>query len=299
MHIVVADAGRVALKVLKKTLEDRGDRVDVFTDGLEALDFVRSTPSVDALIAGFELGSISGLELCWEVRTVSQERGPIYVIAMSSTSDERRLVEALDSGADDFISRPAKTQELYARLRSAERLAKLQNELILLATTDPLTGLLNRRAFFEQAKDIFKRATERKCTMTAVMLDIDHFKRVNDNFGHDVGDVALCEVAQIAQEIPETIVGRLGGEEFGIILEGIDEIQASVLANLLRLKLESTLIDAGKQKIKLTSSFGVAQFSGEDTIDALLKKADLALYHAKDTGRNKVSTFTRSYAEAV
>src|SRR5262245_24831371 len=123
-----------------------------FVDEGEALDDIKANADVDVLITSTEPESISGVELCRETRLLASRNRPIHIILMSSNYDQSHMIEALDSGADDFIGKPPAAQELYARLRCAERLSTMQRELIALATTDPLTGLLNRRAFFERAQ---------------------------------------------------------------------------------------------------------------------------------------------------
>ena len=216
MHVVIADSSRVGLEILKRMLKERGDTVDTFTDGLKAYRFLVEEPNVDVLLTGFELSSMSGLELCWEARVLTQNRRPFYVITMSSTHDQDKLVQALDSGADDFIRKPPANEELFARLRAAERLTAMQNELIRLANIDSLTEIYNRRAFFENAERAICELKPDQ-PLSAIMFDIDHFKKINDTYGHDVGDDAIRKVAQLAS-IKDGIVGRLGGEEFAIIL---------------------------------------------------------------------------------
>ena len=162
---------------------------------------------------------MSGVELCWETRLVATSRRPIYVVMMSSQYDQRSLIEALDSGADDFIGKPPLAEELYARLRAAERLAAMQRELIRLATIDPLTGLCNRRGFFEQASEACARATAPDGSLSAIILDIDNFKQINDSYGHETGDEAIRVCAQPRACLNEAVVGRLGGDEFALLLE--------------------------------------------------------------------------------
>jgi two-component system, cell cycle response regulator len=154
MRIVLVDASRIVLKIITGLLGARGHAVHSFTDGPEALKYIGTNVQVDALITSTELPSMSGLELCWEIRLLSTCRRPIYIILMSSNYDRHKLTEALDCGADDFIGKPPVADELYARLRAAERLASMQHELLKLATTDSLTGVMNRRAFFDEAKNI-------------------------------------------------------------------------------------------------------------------------------------------------
>ena len=158
MRVVLVDPSRTVLKCLTRTIETQGHDVHPFTDGTEALQYIKSNHLVDALITSAQLSSMSGRELCLEARRVASCRRPIYILLMSSSDEHRNLVEALDNGADDFISKPPITEELYARLRAANRIVSMQRELIGLASIDSLTGVLNRRAFFEKAQELCVRA---------------------------------------------------------------------------------------------------------------------------------------------
>jgi two-component system cell cycle response regulator len=289
VHIVVVDPSRTILKAVSRLLERDGHVVALFVDGREALDFIKSTPDVSALITSAELTtSMSGLELCWETRLLSGYDRAIYIILMSSNAGEEHLVNALDSGADEFIHKPPSSEELYARLRSAERLLRLQRKLFDLAMTDPLTGVFNRRAFFEKARKLCPQA-EATQGPTAIMFDVDHFKRVNDTHGHDVGDEVLRAIGREAS-CDGAIIGRLGGEEFALVLEA-SSLQAGVaLAERLRTDLAALSFDTVLGKMRVTCSFGVAEWRPGETVDQLLKRTDTALYKAKHGGRNRVVT---------
>ena len=292
MRIVLVDPSRTASKVVSRLLEARHHDVRIFADGREALAYIKSDPDVGALITTAEPLSISGLELCWETRLVATSHRPIYVILMSSTDDDNKLIAALDHGADDFLSKPPVPEELYARLRVAERFGTMQRELIRLATTDSLTGIYNRRAFFENAKALGIRA-EAGEPLCAIMVDIDHFKHVNDVYGHEVGDNAICAVAnELTTE--HGLVGRLGGEEFALLLDGKRLFDAAAVAERLRVKFTEMQIKAGAETIMVTCSFGVSEWRLGDIIDRLLKRADVALYEAKIGGRNRVVTTDNS-----
>jgi diguanylate cyclase (GGDEF)-like protein len=287
MRIVLVDTSRTVLKCVARMLEAGGHAVVPFTDGYEALDYIRTHPDIAAVVTSAELVSMTGIEMCWETRLIANNRRPIYIVLMSSNYDRGHLAEALDMGADDFVGKPPVAEELYARLRSAERFAFMQNELIRLATTDPLTGVCNRRAFFERAQEACGRAAG-GAILSAVMFDIDHFKKINDVYGHDAGDEALRAITRVAVEGEMMIVGRLGGEEFAILLENTALAQALEFAEQLRRKLAALRIESGGTVITLTCSFGVSEWQRGDSIDALLKRADAALYEAKHGGRNRV-----------
>jgi diguanylate cyclase (GGDEF)-like protein len=286
VHIIVADPARTVLKAVARLLEREGHVVTAFVDGREALEFIKSAPDVSALITSAELASMSGLELCWETRLLCGHERVIYIILMSSNSEPKHLISALDGGADEFIRKPPASEELYARLRSAERQLRLQRELIRLAMVDPLTGLLNRRAFFDKAQQWCTQAPP-SARRAAIMFDVDHFKRVNDSYGHDVGDQVL---RAIGRETPgeRTTVGRLGGEEFAVLLEASDLDAGMAHAERLRTKLAALSFESELGNLTVTCSFGVAEWHVGESIDQLLKRADAALYKAKNGGRNRV-----------
>jgi diguanylate cyclase (GGDEF)-like protein len=286
MRVVLVDPSRTVLKFVGRLLEARDHEVRAFTDAQAALDFIRSDLKVGALITSAELISMSGIELCWETRLLATCDRPIYVIVMSSSRDRHNLIEALDSGADDYIGKPPVAEELYARLRAAERVATMQQELVRLATTDSLTGAFNRRAFFERAREAVSLA-ERGAALSTILFDIDHFKRVNDLYGHDVGDRVLSAVAHAAAA-ENAFVGRLGGEEFAMLLAGQGLNEAVPVAERLRGKMPMLQFDTNHGPFTITASFGVSTWEAGDTIELLLKRADVALYAAKTSGRNRV-----------
>jgi two-component system, cell cycle response regulator len=206
---------------------------------------------------------------------------------MSSNPERGRIAAALDSGADDFISKPPEPEELRARLRAAERVVTLQRELMRLADTDPLTGLLNRRALFRQAEEACIRAATGR-SLAVAMIDIDHFKHINDQFGHTAGDRAIRAVAdRIAASF--AITGRLGGEEFVGMIENATAMQAASAAEHLRASIAKLRFEDQGNVINITISAGVSTYQPGETIDIFFQRADTALYDAKRNGRNRVS----------
>jgi diguanylate cyclase (GGDEF)-like protein len=286
MRIVLADPSRIGLKLMAKMLTDGGHEVLPFTDGNAALECLRGDESVDVLLTSFEVPGVSGLELCWEARLIATSRRPIYVVAMSSSHDRDRLIEALDSGADDFITKPPVPTELFARLRAAERMTRAQRELVRMATIDALTELPNRRAFFDRAGEAALRGRD-GAPLSVVMFDIDHFKRVNDTWGHDAGDIVLKAVADVIRRRTGS-PARLGGEEFAVLLDGWDLLDAYHEAERLRVDIEATRIEVPGTVLSVTCSLGVAEHAAGQSVDQLLKNADVALYAAKTSGRNRV-----------
>lgn len=296
MQIVVVDSSRVVLQIIASLIEPRGHEVHAFTDSELALRHLAATPSVRVLITSVEVRPLCGLELCWSARLLAEERRPLHVITMSSARNVRSLAEALDSGADDFIEKPPSAEELNARLRAAERMITMQEELIRLAETDPLTGVYNRRAFFDRAR-LAAEQGGRPARISAILADIDHFKRINDEHGHDVGDVAIKAMAELIAGAG--IGGRLGGEEFGIVLPGCSLDEATARAERLREAVQALRIRGSRHAINFTSSFGVSTWVEGDDVTTLLKRADLALYAAKSGGRNRVVPYQGEATLAV
>jgi two-component system, cell cycle response regulator len=285
MRIVLVDPSRAVQRAMRDLIAQGGHEVLSFYEGHKALDCIKVDTDVRALITSVQLPDISGLEVCSAARRLVGSRRPLFIIVMSSTEDFGLVVKALDNGADDFIPKPPMVEELRARLRAADRLTSMQYELIKYATTDSLTGLLNRRAFLEDAAEECTSAGADK-PISTILFDIDHFKSINDGYGHEAGDIVLATVATAAKMVANGSVGRLGGEEF-CTLEHCDLGDAVELAETLRSSIKNlkfSKCDPGS----VTCSFGVAEWEQGDTIDRLLRRADIAMYAAKSTGRDRV-----------
>jgi two-component system, cell cycle response regulator len=287
MRIVLVDPSRAVQRAMRDLIAQGGHEVLSFYEGQKALDCIKADADVRALITSVQLPDISGLEVCSAARRLIGSRRPLFIIVMSSTEDFGLVVKALDNGADDFIPKPPMVEELRARLRAADRLTSMQYELIKYATTDSLTGLLNRRAFLEDAAEACGSAN-RDSPISSILFDIDHFKNINDGYGHEAGDIVLATVGTAAKMVANGSVGRLGGEEF-CVLERCDLGDAVELAETLRNSIKNlkfSKCDLGS----VTCSFGVAEWEQGDTIDRLLRRADVAMYEAKSTGRDRVVT---------
>ena len=287
MHVVLVDPSRAVRSAVANLLEPAGHVVSAHADACEALDRVQTDETIDAVITAAELAPMSGVELCWEVRLVAGEKRPIYIAMMSSNMEGPMAIEALDVGVDDLLHKPPNKHELQAKLRSAERLLTLQRKLIRLATTDPLTGLLNRRAFFERAIDVCADASANR-NVAAILLDIDYFKEVNDLYGHHTGDEALRVVANEAGK-EQPIVGRLGGDELCILLKDCTQADALKAAEKLCAGISAKSIKTSDGKTSVTCSLGVSELGPDDDVDDLIKNADLALYRAKHEGRDRAA----------
>jgi len=236
---------------------------------------------------------MDGLALCREIRNVEKSEY-IYFIILTAKGEKRDIIEGLEAGADDFLSKPFNQEEMKYRIRIGERIINLERRIMELANTDPLTGLLNRRAFMERVEQEISRAQREKQPFSLVMADIDHFKSVNDTHGHQIGDLVLQRFADqlTASTRPYDLLGRYGGEEFVVCLAGVDGLQAASIAERMCRQVEAMeiMLPDDSRSIRITASFGTASYSieSESNIDLLIKRADDALYLAKNKGRNCV-----------
>ncbi|RIK66682.1 MAG: hypothetical protein DCC65_09080 [Planctomycetota bacterium] len=316
--VLIVDDDSFSLRLLEKYLKMSDYEVLKAADGRDALKLVlEHAPPI--LITDWTMPEMDGVELCKALRGHEGVRF-IYVVMVTAHSDIGRLVEAFDAGADDFLPKPINRQELMARLHAAERiihleeaLAKRSREITLLnaemamaneqlgvaneklrrmATTDELTGLINRREAMTRLQQLWTQNERYGHSFCAMMLDIDHFKKINDTHGHAAGDAVLQEAARVMRKNTRSadIVCRIGGEEFLILCPGINAGGGLVCAEHVREAVEASRISVNGQRIHVTVSVGIAERTVElGTPDALLHEADEALYASKRNGRNRVT----------
>lgn len=287
MHIVIVDPSRVVQAKLASELEAAGLYSDCFSMSDLALDYVAATPTVDVIVTSLELEPIPGLELCWKLRALAAEKRPLHIIVMSSNTSERALAEALDCGADDFIVKPIRREELMARLRAANRMITLQRQLVEQADTDYLTGALNRRAFIA-TMETKRRELDASDSLALCLMDVDKFKPINDTYGHEAGDTVLKTVARIAgEEAP--VVARLSGAEFGLAFPILDATQAAHWCDVIRQNVAAHAFEGAAENVRMTCSFGVTEWAAGEPLNTALHRADQALRAAKAGGRNQIS----------
>jgi two-component system, cell cycle response regulator len=270
---------------MTELIAEGGHDVVAYADGLEALACIAEDGTVRALITSTQPLNISGIELCAAARKLSGTRRALHVILMSSTDDYYLAISALDNGADDFIHKPPIPDELRARLRLADRVTSMKQQLIQYATTDPLTGLLNRRAFFNTAAEMCQAAQDGK-SLSAIMFDVDHFKQINDSHGHETGDQVLAAVGA-AVKMADGVAGRLGGEEFCVLTHG-DSADACDHATGLQRAIRALRFEHQGWAFSITCSFGIAEWERDDSVDRLLRRADVTMYEAKKSGRDRI-----------
>ena len=285
MRIALVEPSRTVQRIVTGIIEPWGHEVRTFMDAPEALACLRAERDVCVLITSAELVSTSGVQLVSDARALAGAQRPLYIVLMSSSDQRSKMIQALENGADDFISKPPAPEELRARLRAGERITSMQAELITLATIDSLTGLLTRRAFVAAAERMVERAAAGR-HFSVLICDLDKFKAVNDTYGHETGDLVLRKVSEELRAI-DAPAGRLGGEEVALLTDGhLDD--AVDLAERFRESVSNLAVRVGNRTIGVTCSIGAAEWEPGDTIDTLLRRADAALYEAKRTGRNRV-----------
>jgi diguanylate cyclase (GGDEF)-like protein len=304
MKILLADDERIARTMLERSLRGWGYEVVSVTDGEAALAALRGDPDLRLGILDWVMPKVDGLEVCRAIRADGSEPYR-YLMLLTARDDKAHIVEGLEAGADDYLTKPCDPVELKVRLRAGRRVVELQSELIRArealrfeATHDSLTGLMNRAALLPQLERELSRSRRSSGHVAVIMGDIDHFKRVNDTHGHFIGDIVLREVAQrLARSIRTyDTVGRLGGEEFLVVLPDCDAGTGTVVAERLRLAVASKAVRGDDLEIPVTMSFGVASTDLNESASAadLIRAADAALYRAKFAGRDRVVRAERS-----
>ncbi|GAB4214454.1 MAG: diguanylate cyclase [Synechococcales cyanobacterium] len=313
-RILVVDDDSVSRTFLCQMLEESDYSVISCINGRAAWEWLHNCqPSeLPALIlCDWIMPDLSGIELCRRLKSNSELQLSYFILLTARTDVEDRVL-GLDAGADDFITKPVESDELLARVRAGLRLHHLtqalaqanrqlqaRNELLeSLSLTDPLTGVLNRRALDQGLPQMLQQVGPRYSEaryryMCLMMVDVDHFKEVNDHYGHYVGDCVLQIVAQRLQANlrPASLIYRFGGEEFVCLTPGLSPTRCYRYADHLRAIIhDHPVAISPKRMVPVTVSIGVAITSDQRPLDAetLLKKADAALYHAKEAGRNCV-----------
>jgi diguanylate cyclase (GGDEF)-like protein len=297
MRILIAEDDHTSRMVLSGVLKKNGHEVVVTVNGVEAWQILQQTDAPRLVILDWMMPEMDGLEVLRLVRSLETDR-PLYVIMLTSKGEKANIIAGLDAGANDYLAKPFDAGELRARIEVGRRMVEMQDALsesreILAhqATHDLLTGLLNRRAILDRLHEELARARRYGDVLAVGMIDIDHFKQINDTYGHQAGDDVLCGFVQILSKSfrEYDTIGRIGGEEFLVIAPikpGTDCV--SVFSRAL-LKVAESKITTRSGMLTVTMSIGVATATFEHSVDEILEAADAALYQAKNEGRNRIS----------
>jgi len=295
-RVLIAEDDAMFRRILQSWLENWGYRVTVAGDGARAWKILQQDFPPQLLILDWMMPAISGLELCRKVRERNQS--PYQYILLATARDAKQdLVRGLEAGADDYLTKPFERSELQARLRACNRILTLQDsqiraqeQLRFQATHDQLTGVLNRAEILETLRRELGRAAQSGTPTGVLMIDIDHFKKINDSYGHLAGDTVLKEVTQRITKAVRGYdsVGRYGGEEFVVVMPGCGRDQIDQNAERVRAAVDNGPVLAGERQVPVTVSIGAAVIANGTTSDTeMLAAADRALYRAKEIGRNR------------
>ena len=297
MRVLIADDSATSRILLRSALQRWGYQVIVAENGAQALQILSQPDAPSMAILDWVMPHMTGPEVCRKIRDTHREPYT-YILLLTSKNSKDETVEGLDAGADDYIVKPFNEQELKVRLRAGKRIVDLQLDLLRAreelrerANKDLLTLLPNRSAISTALERELARCHRDRRSVGVILLDIDHFKKINDTYGHFAGDAVLRETAARLRHNmrPYDQVGRYGGEEFLVVLPNCDLEQASQQAERMRLRLNETSMIIEGTEVHVSASFGVTVSDGsERTPDLFVRVADEALYQAKAGGRNCV-----------
>ena len=298
IKLLVADDDAVSRKMVEKSALSLKLKVSSAADGNAARDIIERVP-INIAILDWMMPGITGIDLSREIRKRKSKEYQ-YILLLTARNHSEDIIRGLSAGADDYITKPFNLKELEARLKIGKRIINLQRNLLLtqkklqaIAVHDDLTGLYNRREILRNLEEKFIQAQRETHPLGIIMLDIDHFKQINDRHGHQIGDTVLAEVGRRLKKglRPYDKVGRYGGEEFLIILPKCGPKATKIIAERVRRNLGDEKIKTGNGDLRVTISLGCAITDPQEvtTVEKLLYRSDMALYHAKAQGRNRVS----------
>jgi two-component system cell cycle response regulator len=296
MKILLAEDDSTSRRMLTAILKKWGYDPVVTEDGIAAWAELQKPEAPRLVLLDWNMPGLEGLEVCRRLRK-NETTNPSYVILLTGRGEKGDIVQGLEAGANDYISKPYDNAELQARIRVGQRMLDLQSSLLetqtalaYQATHDALTGIFNRRAILDRLTQEVSRALRQGGRLSVGMCDIDHFKKINDSFGHQTGDEVLIACAHClhANLREYDCVGRYGGEEFLVIATGLSGQSDDGLYDRLREQVAAAQIKTKTGNVSITVSIGTAAGTGQSTVDALLAAADAALYKAKEAGRNRV-----------
>lgn len=309
MRILIAEDDPVSRRLLEATLRRWGYDVVVTCDGEQALAVLTQPDAPNLAVIDWMMPGLDGPEVCQRVRAATVPGGSYtYIILLTARGQKEDIVQGMDSGADDYITKPFDSGELQARLRAARRILDLQAELILTreqlreqATHDSLTGLWNRPAILDVLYRELARGKRESTPVGLLVVDIDRFKAINDTYGHRSGDAVLMHIARLMQSNLRSYdtIGRYGGEEFLIVLPNCDLNAAANKAEKLRAAVSMALFTTKVCTLAVTVSLGVACSDNIQGAEALIHAADEALYQAKRNGRNRLEVASTAASQEL
>lgn len=294
MKILIAEDDFTSRRMLENLMSKWDYEYVSATSGDEAWRILQEDDPPRVAILDWVIPGMDGAAVCRAVRGRSRPSWNYqYIILLTSKDSKNDIVSGLKAGADDYIIKPFDPNELKMRLKVGVRILELQDALRYHATHDPLTAILNRGAIIDRLNSEISRSVREHIGLSIALLDIDHFKKVNDTHGHSVGDMVLCEVVHRIRSGMRSydVVGRYGGEEFLIIVPGVTEETELRVFERIRNNIGGREIGIYGVELNVTASLGVAAFDKSMDVDELIRVADAALYRAKQNGRNRIEVY--------
>jgi len=290
VKVLIIDDSSDALALAKVRLGKENLGIITADSGAEGLKLAESEKP-DLILLDVDMPGMSGFDVCRELKT-NKDLCMTPVIFLTGSDNSQDKIKGLDIGAVDYVTKPFDAFELKARVNAALRTKRMQDLLIEYANIDPLTGIPNRRALMDRLQKEWMRVQRHGGRLSFIMADIDHFKCVNDTYGHSIGDEVLQRIAQaiVSQCREIDLPARYGGEEFAIVVPDESAEGAAELAERCRQATSEIRIHLGDENIQVTASFGTAEITDASSVEALITAADKALYRAKEAGRNQVAT---------
>jgi diguanylate cyclase (GGDEF)-like protein len=308
--VLIVDDNPQNLQFLAEILDNKGYEPAVALNGMEALNFIKAREDIDAVLLDVMMPEMDGYATCREIRKF-KTRDDLPVIFLTALSDRKDIYRGFEAGGVDYITKPFDSEELLHRLEihielsHAKRelrkandalqeknleLSRMQKTLELQASTDPLTETLNRRAMRSKIEVEISRAVRYQHNFSLIFLDIDHFKTINDQFGHDKGDYALIELAGILKELVRSgdAVSRWGGEEFLVLLLNSDEKGSQIFGQRLMENIRNRDWSEISDGYQLTATAGIVAYRDGEAFENLIKRADEAMYRGKSAGRDQI-----------
>jgi len=307
VKILVAEDDPVSRRLLEVTLSKWGYEVVTCADGQAAWEALKAPDAPQLVILDWMMPRLDGLQVCKNVRNPAERPAEpyVYIILLTAKSQKTDMVTGLEAGADDYLTKPFDAQELRMRLRAGRRILDLLDELVRAreimreqARKDSLTQLCTRATVLELLKHELDRSQrhslDRDAPVSVVLADLDHFKHINDTYGHLAGDAVLREAARRMRDAirPYDSIGRYGGEEFLLVLSNCDTLGAAAIAERLLQAVRKDTIVLAEATVSVTLSAGVATSGVIQEPETLVGAADAALYRAKRGGRNRVEVAT-------
>lgn len=291
VEVLIVDDSKTFAYKMQALCEKYNLKTSVRFSGKDALEVFEQRAKIKVVLVDYMMPDMNGLEFTSKLRKIVK-KDEVSIIALSGSEDKALVSKFLKYGANDFIYKNFSNEEFFARINSNIEIIQLFDKVRDKATRDFMTGMFNRRYFFDIGRDMYERAKAKEQNFALAMLDIDKFKNINDTWGHDVGDMAIKEVSNVLSKYlnKDCLVARVGGEEFCILMLNRPEEEVIQSFEEIRGAFEKNVIKLENHKLKYTVSIGITIEFGE-SLEQMMKYADKSLYEAKENGRNQINMY--------